>query len=442
MGVDEKKSKLKILQVSNISVSATREQIYNMLHYIGKIEDLKIYPSDGFITSSTTHRVAFVKYDDDRCVEVGQHLTNTVLIDRAILCIPWLQPTIPDEGTFMNSGPAVAGQRQLPPHVSNKVQRDEDGVSMLLTVDPTLEQLGLPAYPLLPGDTDLNKVEEIRRTVYVGNLPKGVDGQTILDFFNIYIGEVMYVRMAIGPESLPCSYAYVEFSQQSTVPIALQNNGTEFQGRMLKIQHSRVAILKPQQKTADQALEEVEEAIRMGRAAGGDAKKSRSRSPRRRRSPSPRRERRRSTSRDNRRRSKSRDRRRSKSRDRRRSRSRDKRRERSRSTGRRDRSRSRDRKRSHSRDRKRDRRDRRRSRSRSKDKKKDRRDRSSDHRKEKRDNKENDKYEKMEVGEEEKLRDKLLEKAARNGDVEMEEVSEKIPSKIKNERKRRDSDSD
>lgn len=43
------------------------------------------------ITSSTTSKCAFIKYDDDRAVEVGQHLTNTVLIDRAIVCAPFLQ---------------------------------------------------------------------------------------------------------------------------------------------------------------------------------------------------------------------------------------------------------------------------------------------------------------------------------------------------------------
>lgn len=53
-----------------------------------------------------------------------------------------------------------------------------------------MEALGLPAYPPLPGNTDLAKVEEIRRTIYVGNLPKGVDGQAVLEFFNNYVGEV------------------------------------------------------------------------------------------------------------------------------------------------------------------------------------------------------------------------------------------------------------
>jgi RNA recognition motif-containing protein len=35
-------------------------------------------------------------------------------------------------------------------------------------------------------------VEEIRRTVYVGNLPKDVDGDELMEFFNTNIGEVGY----------------------------------------------------------------------------------------------------------------------------------------------------------------------------------------------------------------------------------------------------------
>lgn len=45
---------------------------------------------------------------------------------------------------------------------------------MFTTHDPKLTALGLPQYPPLPGNTDPAKIEEIRRTVYVGNLAKNV----------------------------------------------------------------------------------------------------------------------------------------------------------------------------------------------------------------------------------------------------------------------------
>ncbi|KAK5984085.1 hypothetical protein GCK32_005803 [Trichostrongylus colubriformis] len=394
MGADTKKEKIKILQVSNISVTATKDQIFTMFQYIGRIEEMKVYPSEMNITSSTVSKCAFIKYDDERAVEVGQHLTNTVLIDRAIVCAPYLQSVIPDEATFTSTGgPVTAGQRQLPPHVVNKIQELEDGTSVLLTVDPQMEALGLPSYPPLPGNTDLAKVEEIRRTIYVGNLPKGVDGQAVLEFFNSYVGEVMYLRMAIGPDTLPCA-----------------------------IQHSRVAIIKPQAKSADQALEEVEEAIRMGKNG-----RSRSRSPlRRRRTPSPRRKSRsprrrrsRSPSKPRKRsRTRSRERKRSRSRDKKRSPSRQRRRSRSRDRRRRSRSREKKRERSRSRDKKKekekDKKERKRSRSR--DRKKDKeskRDRSSERKRDKdKDRKEKSKDAKVEELDEETLRERLLEKAA------------------------------
>lgn len=44
----------------------------------------------------------------------------------------------------------------------------------------------------------------------------------------------MYLRMAATNDSLPCGYAYVEFSNQASVHLALQNNEIEFNGRCLK----------------------------------------------------------------------------------------------------------------------------------------------------------------------------------------------------------------
>ncbi|KAM3719380.1 putative splicing factor, arginine/serine-rich [Dirofilaria immitis] len=374
MGADE--PRFRVLHVSNISMTATREQIYQLFAFIGRIDEFKIYPSDNHPQLSTfTQKFAYVKFEDQKSVEVAQHLTNTVFIDRALVCIPSISDTIPDEDTALKTGgPAWPGQRQLPPNVVNQIQDLGDGQQMLLTVDPTLAALGLPPYPTLSANTEASKVEEIRRTVYVGNIPKDCVGEEVMKFFNDSIGEVMYLRMTSGTENLPCAYAYIEFTNQPAVPIALQNNGIEFKGRCLRIQHSRVAIIKPERKTADMALQEVEEAIRVNqnpdKAANALSKLNqglgmdRSYSPLRR-SGSPRCHRSRSSSR--RRRSRSR----SKSRRRHRSKSKD-RRSHSRSREHRRRSHSRHRRLSRSRDRK------------EKDKEKERRDREKEREKKER----------------------------------------------------------
>ncbi|KAI6241331.1 hypothetical protein M3Y99_00359200 [Aphelenchoides fujianensis] len=282
----------RVLQVSNISPSASKDQLYSLFAFLGRIDEYRMYPSDG---SQSVQKFAYFKFDRASSVELGQHLTNTVFIDRALVCVP--APTSehdPHEETALRTGPILPGQRQLPPNVVTSKQADADGQEMLYTNDPQMAALGLPPYPPLPVGTEPSKVEEIRRTVYIGGLKKGTNGQDLINFLNATIGEVMYLRMTAENEHLPCSYAYVEFSSQSSVPLALQNNGIEFDGVPLKIQHSKVAIVKPQQKTADQALEEVEEAIRHNEGrldppaiVRGHSPAHSSRSGSRRRSPSP-----------------------------------------------------------------------------------------------------------------------------------------------------------
>uniref|UniRef100_A0A0R3RZ47 RRM domain-containing protein n=1 Tax=Elaeophora elaphi TaxID=1147741 RepID=A0A0R3RZ47_9BILA len=459
MGADE--PRFRVLHVSNISMTATREQIYQLFAFIGRIDEFKIYPSDNHPQLSTfTQKFAYVKFEDQKSVEVAQHLTNTVFIDRALVCIPSISDTIPDEDTALKTGgPAWPGQRQLPPNVVNQIQDLGDGQQMLLTVDPTLAALGLPPYPTLSANTEASKVEEIRRTVYVGNIPKDCDGEEVMKFFNDSIGEthvqnakkeVMYLRMTSGTENLPCAYAYIEFTNQPTVPIALQNNGIEFKGRCLRIQHSRVAIIKPERKTADMALQEVEEAIRVNqnpdKAANALSKLNqglgmdRSYSPLRR-SGSPRRHRSRSSSR--RRRSRSR----SKSRRRHRSKSKD-RRSRSRSREHRRRSHSRHRRLSRSKDRKekdkekerrdrekeREKKERKRSRSRTPHKKDDRRERDKDKDKKEKDRESNsrrDKERNSRSGKSDKKEEKDHDKGKKNSrkEKEREKTSRKSDNK-------------
>lgn len=45
---------------------------------------------------------------------------------------------------------------------------------VIVTVDPNLNAAGLPPYPPLPANTDAGRVEEIRRTAYVGGIPLDV----------------------------------------------------------------------------------------------------------------------------------------------------------------------------------------------------------------------------------------------------------------------------
>ena len=93
------------------------------------------------------------------------HMTNTVFIDRAIIVQPFMTNEIPDELSgleFANSSMPRAGDSKLPSHVQNTTES-----GMIVTIDESLADQGLPLFPPLPGDTDEKTVEEIRRTVSV-----------------------------------------------------------------------------------------------------------------------------------------------------------------------------------------------------------------------------------------------------------------------------------
>lgn len=126
--------------------------------------------------------------------------------------------------------------------------------------------------PPLMGNVDPTKVDEIRRTVYVGNLNSQVTGcwicggqqrprvnaqliegapdsfclqtttaEQLLEFFR-QVGSVKFVRMA-GDETQPTRFAFVEFSEQDSVARALTFNGVMFGDRPLK------SVLSPRDPT-------------------------------------------------------------------------------------------------------------------------------------------------------------------------------------------------
>uniref|UniRef100_A0A224XNB6 Putative splicing factor arginine/serine-rich n=1 Tax=Panstrongylus lignarius TaxID=156445 RepID=A0A224XNB6_9HEMI len=352
----------KVVQITNIAPQATKDQMQTLFGFLGKIEDIRLYPTIRDVSVPVQSRICYVKFFDAVCVGVAQHMTNTVFIDRALIVTPYVSSTneIPDEYRALeiaaqaNVVPGLYGNNsKLPPHVTNQIEGVQPN-QVITTHDPVLISNGLPPYPPLPINYDSVRIEEIRRTVVASNIDSNITAQQLIDFFGT-AGDVKYVRFCTR-ENDPNKYALVEFSEQSSIITALKMNGSDLLGRSVQISHSTVNIDKPQAKSNEAAQREIEEAMTRVKEAQNlisaaidpvigilsKDKKRRSRSRSRRRS--------RSRSRGRRRRSRSRSRGR-----RRRSRSRK-------------RSRSRSRKRSRSRDRKKRSRDRRRSKSRSRSK--------------------------------------------------------------------------
>nr|KAG5714027.1 hypothetical protein BaRGS_020355 [Batillaria attramentaria] len=86
-------------------------------------------------------------------------------------------------------------------------------------------------YPPLPASLDAARVEEIRRTVYIGNLDHKTTADSLITFFS-QVGEVKYVRMA-GDETSP-----------------------------VRVSHAKTNISKPLTKSQEASRREIEEAMK------------------------------------------------------------------------------------------------------------------------------------------------------------------------------------
>ncbi|XP_005454528.1 splicing regulatory glutamine/lysine-rich protein 1 isoform X2 [Oreochromis niloticus] len=343
-----------VVQITNLSSAVSSEQMRTLFGFLGDIEELRLYPPDNAPLSFSS-KVCYIKYRDPSSVGVAQHLTNTVFIDRALIVVPCAEGKIPEEAKALSLlAPAtpvpslIPGGGLLPIPTPAPLQNLNLPLVNRLSanLDPTASVL---AQPPLMGNVDPSKIDEIRRTVYVGNLnSQTTTAEQLLEFFK-QVGDVKFVRMA-GDETQPTRFAFVEFVEQESVARALTLNGVMFGDRPLKVNHSNNAIVKPPELTPQAAAKELENVMKRVREAQSTIaaaiepetkKRSSSRSQRSRRSHSRSRSRSHSKARRKRSRSKHRTSQRSlpggdshssRSSHRRRSRSRDRRRSRSRSS--------------------------------------------------------------------------------------------------------------
>ncbi|XP_007890301.2 splicing regulatory glutamine/lysine-rich protein 1 isoform X1 [Callorhinchus milii] len=279
-----------VIQVSNISPVATSEQMTTLFSFLGTIEQFRVFPPDNS-PIPVSSRVCYIKYHDPVSVGVAQHLTNVVFIDRGLIVVPYGEGKIPDESKALallapvtSIAGLMPGAGLLPVPTCSPLASisavDAVGSAMgavvgsipfgalgaLQGLDPNFAALGINAQHPTIGNVDPSKIEEIRRTVYVGNLnSQTTTADQLLEFFS-QVGEVKFVRMA-GDETQPTRFAFVEFADQGSVLRALAFNGAMFGDRPLKINHSNNAIVKPPEMTPQAAAKELEEVMKRVREA-------------------------------------------------------------------------------------------------------------------------------------------------------------------------------
>ncbi|XP_069557010.1 splicing regulatory glutamine/lysine-rich protein 1 isoform X1 [Brachyistius frenatus] len=261
-----------VVQVTNLSSAVSSEQMRTLFGFLGDIEELRLYPPDNAPLSFSS-KVCYIKYREPSSVGVAQHLTNTVFIDRALIVVPCAEGKIPEEAKALSLlAPAapvpslIPGGGLLPIPTSAPLQNLNLPVVNRISapLDPAASSLN--SQPPLVGNVDPSKVDEIRRTVYVGNLnSQTTTAEQLLEFFK-QVGEVKFVRMA-GDETQPTRFAFVEFVEQDSVGRALTFNGVMFGDRPLKVNHSNNAIVKPPEMTPQAAAKELENVMKRVREA-------------------------------------------------------------------------------------------------------------------------------------------------------------------------------
>ncbi|XP_075688949.1 serine/arginine-rich splicing factor 11 isoform X2 [Rhinoderma darwinii] len=140
-----------VIQVTNVSPSASTEQMKTLFGFLGKIEELKLFPPDDS-PLPVTSRVCFVKFHDPDSTVVAQHLTNTVFVDRALIVVPYAEGIIPDEAKALTLvAPANAVTGLLPgggllptPNALGQIGAVPLSALGAPTLDPTIAALTLP----------------------------------------------------------------------------------------------------------------------------------------------------------------------------------------------------------------------------------------------------------------------------------------------------------
>lgn len=127
----------RVVQITNIAPQATKDQMQNLFGCIGKIDEIRLYPTVRDVTLPVHSRVCYVKYFESSCVAVAQHLTNTVYIDRALVVCPVSSGQIPDEFKALeltSNGNGTQSDAALPPGVDNYIEAGVSAIPLFSTV--------------------------------------------------------------------------------------------------------------------------------------------------------------------------------------------------------------------------------------------------------------------------------------------------------------------
>ena len=76
----------RLVQVTNVSTSVTKEQLKSLFSHLGRIEDVQLYPESETLIATVGAKTGYVRFDRSETAHASLNLTNTVFLDRPIIC--------------------------------------------------------------------------------------------------------------------------------------------------------------------------------------------------------------------------------------------------------------------------------------------------------------------------------------------------------------------
>ena len=84
-------------------------------------------------------------------------------------------------------------------------------------------------------DLSSNKGHDYKASVFVGNLPRKTEDESVRSFFESSCGAVDSVRLIRDGSGVGKGFGYVKFADTASVVLALKCHKTEFQGRQIRV---------------------------------------------------------------------------------------------------------------------------------------------------------------------------------------------------------------
>ena len=67
----------RLVQVTNVSTSVTKEQLKSLFTHLGRIEDIQLYPESEIVAQSYNAKVGYIRFASGDTAQAALNLTNT-----------------------------------------------------------------------------------------------------------------------------------------------------------------------------------------------------------------------------------------------------------------------------------------------------------------------------------------------------------------------------